>query len=341
MDELTLVARLRHDIPAGTDLTGPERRLAAEIRAASAPSAAHSRPRTIRRYGRRLAIAGTLAAALAITIPIAASQPAGRGPRTGAGPAAPIAGLAATNAAELVAYATRAAAAAPAFDPKPHQWIYTKQMVALAGKDGTTLIGPPYKLVTFQGWTRADYRLEAAIKHGRLMISQCACRGGFIGGWPFGFPIDYPYLDSLPASPAKLKAVIAANIARRSMGMSGGDIGIFDAIKALMGNAVLPARLDATFYRLLATLRGVHFDGSATDIAGRHEVGFYAIENGYRKMEIVINPTTYAYVGEKEVAIKSHTDVATDRTLHFRKGELLDWTGLLQAGVVQHAGQLP
>jgi hypothetical protein len=185
-----------------------------------------------------------------------------------------------------------------------------------------------------------DYRVEAEIKQGKLVVTRYDGRGGFIGGWPFGFPIGYAYLDSLPASPAKLKAVIAANIARRSTGVGGGDIGIFNAIKALMGNAVLPARLDATFYRLLATLHGVHFDGSATDIASRHEIGFYAIENGYRKMEIVINPTTYAYVGEKEAAIKSHTEVATDGIYHYRKGQLLDWTGLLQAGIVQHPGQI-
>jgi hypothetical protein len=103
----------------------------------------------------------------------------------------------------------------------------------------------------------------------------------------------------------------------------------------------LPARLDASFYRLLATLPGVHFDRSATDIAGRHEVGFYAIEEGYLKTEIVINPTTYAYVGDKAVAIRSHTNVAADGIYHYHKGQLLDWTGLIQAGIVQHAGQLP
>jgi hypothetical protein len=55
----------------------------------------------------------------------------------------------------------------------------------------------------------------------------------------------------------------------------------------------------------------------------------------------VIDPVTYAYMGDEWVAIKAHTSVATDGTRYIKKGQVLGWEALLKIAVVQKAGQLP
>jgi hypothetical protein len=372
MDELTLVARLRADLPAGVDLDRPGRRLDAEISAAAAgaarfagPAAAdrpagsgagarpaatagsaaplHARQLPGRRgYRRRLLVAAAAAAAVAAAVIVAATRPAGLSQQPASQPRPAAAPGPAASAAQLVAYASRAAAAGPAFAPQPHQWIYVKtELASSSGGVGGMLFGPPDERVRTTVWTRVDNQREARLEHGRLVFSRPNVIGGSLEGWPrVGFPVNYRYLDSLPASPARLQAIIAANVRGQGLG-PGGGIGSFRAIQALMENVVLSPRLLAGLYGVLARLHGVHFDHSVTDIAGRHGQGFYTIQEGYIKDEIMINPTTYAYMGQQQIAIRAHTAHATDGTFRIRKGHVLGWDAVLKSGIVQHAGDVP
>ncbi len=66
--------------------------------------------------------------------------------------------------------------------------------------------------------------------------------------------------------------------------------------------------------------------------------------NGYIKQELVIDPTTYHYMGSKEVAVKDYLDPAAYTTPgpHVSKaGTLLGWSALLGDTIVKHPGQLP
>jgi hypothetical protein len=361
MHELTLVARLREDLPAGIDLTGPERRLAAEISAAATPARGPSGPRSargtrgIRGHGRRLVVVAAVAASVAAAaVVIAQARTAHPGPKA-VGPTRPSAAPApapAASAAQLVTYATRAAAAGPAFNPRPHQWIYTKVLQASSSAGGGGyLFGPPNERVTVKSWQRVDGREIAYLQHGRLVISPSGLprvvhgKAVNVGATPLGWPnASYPYLESLPTNPAQLMAVIKANLKAEAnpLGADGeGNIGVFNAIQALMQNVVLPPRLQAGLYGVLARDPAVRFDRSVTDIAGRPGVGFYTVQEGYLKDEIVINPGTYAYMGYQDVAIRAHTSVGTDMTAHFRRGQILGWQARLGSGIVQQAGQLP
>jgi hypothetical protein len=350
MDDLTLVARLRDDLPAGADLTGPQRRLAAEIATAVAAPAASGAPaapgRPGRQYRRPLVVAGTIAAAAAVAVAVVQAQPATPAGRTSGqavrpGPPVPSVPRPAATAAELVAYATRAAAVRPAFNPKPHQWIYRRELYPRLSQPQALPIGPPYQLLKFQHWTRVDDQLQASIRDGKLVVDNPGNQGAELGGWPgIGIPANYAYLDSLPASSPKLKRIIAANNHVSPRTVRGGRT-IFDAIRALMDNDVLSPRLNATLYGVLATLPGVRFDRSVTDLAGRHDLAFTVIENGWAKSEILISPTTYAYLGQQLTANRAYTSVASDGTQHYRKGQLLGWQAVLAAGIVQHAGQVP
>lgn len=232
MDELALVSRLRDDVPAGADLAGPERRLVDEIAAAAVTASRARGPRASRAgakgwkrgYG-RIAAAGAVAAAIAaaaVVVVVQGHATPGRGPghhrastSTAAGIQAwPLPGGSprpAASAAQLVDYATRAAAAAPRFDPKPHDWIYTKTLDATSSAgEGGMLFGSPDGRAVEQSWLRVDGRQTAYLSHGKLVVSRLLPRGA-VGPTPGGWPnITYRYLDSLPSSPASLKAVIEA-----------------------------------------------------------------------------------------------------------------------------------
>ena len=106
----------------------------------------------------------------------------------------------------------------------------------------------------------------------------------------------------------------------------------------------LPPKLLAAVYGILATDPAVHFDKSVTDNVGQTGVGFYVVE-GVWKYEIMINPSTYAYMGVDALAVRSWTrhwtvDGVTHTGIHIKKGQG-GWTDLVASGIVQRPGQKP
>jgi hypothetical protein len=190
-----------------------------------------------------------------------------------------------------------------------------------------------------RAWFRADGKLDASYQHGRLQFTPAGLAS--MGGWK---SVSYSYLSSLPSSTKKLEAVILAdNNPKMPWYVGSKNRAIFAAIANLLlgedNGVLIPPKLQAELYRLLSRLPGAHFD-LTTDLAGRHGMGFF-MRFGWYKQEIVINPATYAYMGDEFVAIKAHTSVALDGTWHIKKGHVLGWGAVIRIAVVQRAGQLP
>jgi hypothetical protein len=371
-DELTAVARLRNHIGYQLDLTDAEHRLADEIaadtgRSPVGPGGPRRRqrnpggftrplPKRTRAPRRRVAIGAVAsAAAMAAAGALIVALPHVRGPaahRPSPGRQTPAAGSPgsspptrlgpARTEAELVAYSSAAAATAQL--PGPHQWLYQKTVNATADARTGRMLRPPLKGMTAEAWWRADGQFVANRYDRRLHIQSM--RGSTISDWP---SIGLSYLRSLPSTPARLEAVITANIARdiRRYGRASALAGqtprelVFSNIQGLLEDVpVLPPSLRAGLYGVLARLPDVHFDNSATDMAGRSGVAFRIAAHGL-ETEIIINRKTYAFMGVEMIAVKSFTQVATDGTYHFRKGGVYDALAVLQTGVVDHAGQRP
>jgi len=255
--------------------------------------------------------------------------------------------------AQLVDYATRAAAATPARTPSPHDWVYIETEVAdsTAGHGGFMFGAPDERTVGLQ-WVRVDWREYASLGpipaslppgtkvRGHISISPGGGMGT-VGGWR---SVSYSYLNSLPTDPAKLAAVIlAANGIRAPRITTHASVAIFTAIQTLLASQTsgtwIPPKLAPAMYRLLQELPGVKFD-SATDLAGRTGLGFYMMI-GYYKQELVVNPVTYAFMGQETIAVRAHQIVGTDGTFDIRKGQVLGWFALLDVAIVRHLGQLP
>ena len=351
MDELIHVALLRRDLPGdgSLDLAEPARRLDAEISAAAAAGRPAAPARQRPRHRRSLAIAGgVMAAAAAGAIVVSQSLPGGTSLSPAHHPAHPgrpapagRPGPAAT-AAQFVAYAAKAASTTT-FDPAPDQWVYKKELTLGADqvpRNGSP--GVPADRLTYERWVSGDGQREAAIKNGKLVIEPSSYTSGEqLIGWPeMKLPVSYTYLNSLPTSPAALTQLMASANQVNPATAAGGTA-IFNAIQALMITAVLPPQLSATLYGVLARLPGVGFDKSVTDASGRADAGFYTVQEGYLKDEIMVSPTTFAYLGLQETAVVDHTSVETDGTFHIVKGQVLSWQAQLASGIVDQAGQRP
>jgi hypothetical protein len=84
----------------------------------------------------------------------------------------------------------------------------------------------------------------------------------------------------------------------------------------------------------------VRFD-PATDLAGRTGLGFSLVEADWYQQNLVIDPTTYTFMGDKAVAVTAHTFVGTDGTRSVEAGHVLGWEAVLGTAIVEKPGQLP
>jgi hypothetical protein len=166
----------------------------------------------------------------------------------------------------------------------------------------------------------------------------------------------YSYLQSLPTTPAALRSVIVHNMeqlppeVKKGPTLFGepaitGNYGEWYLIQETLDGTILPPKLLAAVYGILARDPAVHFVKSVTDNVGQTGVGFYAME-GVWKYEIMINPSTYAYMGVNSVAVASWSrhwtrDGVTHTGITVKKGEDKGWTDLVASGIVQHPGQTP
>jgi len=367
MHDLEQLARLRSDVPAArTDRALA--RLTGAIAAAGASAARTHRPVGFTaRLGppghriRNLAIAATAVVALAAATAITVGQ-AGRGGADGdvasevtPAPAGtwwtytmPSLGVA-TSAAKLVAYATKAAAKAPLFPvPKPTDWYYTETLApGDGGKSGLVLTGRAIN----QTWQQiGSSRAYFAPGNGKLTYNPDNGPGAGLMGWPGNWTTMYRYLAHLPASVPALRTVILYNVRHDhpsmlpSAGAEGLTLGTFTTILALLQDFAVPLRLQAELYGVLVSLPGVRFNTSVTDGAGRAGVGLYVIQ-GWYKYEIIVNPRTYAFMGQMEVAVRTYTQrcsgMCWPKVTHYRAGEIINWSVQLAQGIVQRAGQLP
>jgi hypothetical protein len=329
------------------------------------------------RQARRPALRPVLAGALAVAVGLgayASVELSGSGPSTprqgaetvvwAGRPTAPWPSTAhpsygrATSEAQLIAYVTRAAAAMPGRAPKPGEWVAVKvEHAGSSGGEGGYLFGPPDTLDISLSWIRGDGCAGASVPlvpatttpattiSGKLTIETSGyygpgCPGTTLGGWK---SVTYSYLNSLPTDPASLEGILAHSdgpvvAANRAQA-------IFQAIDDLLGagemeGVVVPPKLSAAIYRVLQNLPGVHFE-SATDLAGRQGLGFYMVLEGYYKLELVIDPRTYTFMGFKAVAVRDHTLTGTDGTRYVKKGHVMGWAALLGQAIVKKPGQLP
>jgi hypothetical protein len=283
-------------------------------------------------------LGGLAAAATAAAVAMALTAP-------GAGPV--HAGAPSPVVREMAYRAAAAAAARP--EVAPGQWVYWQEKAYSSPDSG------PAPNLTFQVWTTADGTDAAWLLNGKVAPVPCAqsivdpgksCQ--YIGqpivmtddrGESTGIaetsgkiPVPYADLSSLPRDPVALDRYLAGLPLR---GWGPAPVREFEAIKDLLITYVMPPTLTAELYRALGNIPGVTVDRHATDIAGRHGIGFkiaLPADQGAGFDELILDQKTFALMGQQLIL---------GQAAGAKAGQIVSGTAVLKTSFVSGPGRMP
>jgi hypothetical protein len=277
MDELTLVERLRSEVPGDLDVTAAERRW--RDQALAVPEAVPARRR---RAGRPVLLAGLAAAACAIAIVVV--------PHGQDEPDAPMA-----NVAAVLDRAAERAAADPV--PRPGQFVYQDVLeLRRVMNNGRWYRDRNQSWVSVNGTKPGLIRLKNSIRprpgehippDGESVLAPCGREE----------PMDRPYLGDIPADPDALLRLLAQN------GDGGRAERQWNTATDLIDRPA-PPRVRAALFRAIARIPGVRLVADSVDAAGRHGVAIARTQDGVRD-ELVFDPATHRYLGDRDVVTRS------------------------------------
>jgi hypothetical protein len=278
-----------------------------------------ARPRPRRR--RRLAAAVALAASVALAATVTHDD-AGR----------PVPSIEVASAATVLERAATAAERRTFTAPRPDQWFYFKDR--FTAPEGT---------FTTEGWRRADGGATAARSKrtgGRLEIQTIPRPERKRIPVEFGPLASYEAVAKLPTDPAALRRW-AYGLAKNITGAGIDDDGdVYAIFNGMLRDNLMPPELEAAIFRALKDVPGVKV--SEIEVAGRPALALAQTED-WLEEELLLDPRTYAYLGERSTVVKDTTvspEKAGNATGRIAKGHKVV-VERLAAGIVDGAGDRP
>jgi hypothetical protein len=309
MNEMELLHRLRADLaePDPDTLDAAETRLMAAIRERRRPA------RSVPRIPIRTALLTGGVAALATAVLVVGLRAAPKPPD------GPTVVPAAVN--QVLDRAALAAERTPELNPRPDQFILYKSltMYTMGGANATGGETRYLYRTDRQIWSSVDGKHDGAIwwKYlpprpypgwplparalsdvGKTMLLPAlACMSA---GTPEWARRDYPYLKSLPTD---AKGMLAA-IRRSTLQPSPSDLQVWRAVGSMLTESYLPPAQRAAVFRAAKLIPGVTLVRGARDAADRTGLAVARVdEQAGVRSEIIFDPTTYLYLGEREFVV--------------------------------------
>jgi hypothetical protein len=246
--------------------------------------------------------------------------------------------------------------------PRPHQWVYEKE---LRVEDGSR------KPWTWERWVRVDGKKTASAMNNDLREARVSDMRQFqlpqwsrcppakreqlarirpaagLGRWfpnPAAVPTDpdglLAAIYQLVEDPACAPIMVGDTVQDRAFILIDG-----------MFHSWLPAEVRVALYQALAKIPGVTTVQGATDAAGRRGVAFTraaAIEgrgsSAWLRLEIILDPDTHRYLGARHVVTRDHfipdTPTGSKGTRNY-KGQVLVSRAQVALAVVDAPCQRP
>ncbi|MFD8963884.1 CU044_5270 family protein [Streptomyces sp. NPDC059568] len=139
---------------------------------------------------------------------------------------------------------------------------------------------------------------------------------------------NYRHLQTLPTAPDAMLRWLR----KTAGGGTSNNQKTFVLVGDLAGESLMPPAVSAALFRAAAMIPGVELTPNTTDALGRRGVAVTRTDDGIRE-ELIFDVRTHAYLGEREVAVKTTKD--------FTEGQTLSITAIQQRTVVDSPGQRP
>jgi hypothetical protein len=274
------------------------------------PAAAYA-PKPRPAWRRPLMIGGAVGVSAAVAAGLVVATSGTPAP----GAPAPTKAVSYSLAADFLNHAATAARAQDASLPKPDQVSYEKKLISVPGAADPyrecSVLWSPQPLTGLGG---GSVGLNCGSGVPPVPAGLAALRSSALAHPQY----QYPALNTLPASPAALRAALYAAAARGGAtwglpGVRSQDVIVTFLISRLL-EAPLSGPVRAALYGLLAQTPGVTLVRDAVDADGRHGTGIrwnwdYP-EYGPGTMEVIFNPQTYAMLGGNDVMPGIHSTFA-------------------------------
>ncbi|TMR39705.1 CU044_5270 family protein [Actinomadura geliboluensis] len=315
---LRSMARVRDESLAGfADRPAARSLMEDVIRAETGPQPRAVKPARFR-MGARLAAVGALAAVAVAGVALrGADDPGGQG--------APPARIALGTPAEAAHVLDRAAAVAvtrPSAEAAPRQWVYTKMRLTSSAKPAGIVIGGPYKTDTWEVWRRGDGKQYAAYQDGRLRAGHELVSSAVASRF-----------EPLPGDPAALL---------RKVRGEGGDQMAFETLVTILRDSSHSPETEAAIFRAIKLIPGVTPVEGEVEIAGRPAIALGLTVEGWLHEEVLLDPKTYAYLGERAIAVKTRTFASEGGpAVTVKAGTLQRLMVRVAIGVVGKSGERP
>ncbi|WP_406399253.1 CU044_5270 family protein [Streptomyces uncialis] len=142
---------------------------------------------------------------------------------------------------------------------------------------------------------------------------------------------NYRELKKLPTDPDKMYTWLYAN----REGDNPADEQVFTLFGDLVGESLMPKEQAVALYRAAARIKAVEVVDGVKDAAGRTGVALVREdEDGFQEQQLVFDPRTKEYLGERVVAVRDTGD-------GLKKGQLLGTSAILDREIVDKAGRRP
>ncbi|MFC1410304.1 CU044_5270 family protein [Streptacidiphilus sp. N1-12] len=227
-----------------------------------------------------------------------------------------------------------AASVQPVFTVKPDQYVYTKTVSQFAGASQEKTFDSPwvmYPVTHRETWYSQRPGTEDSFYRENGQDVTLHADSSTVG---INNP-TYAWTAALPTDPAALLAEVYADTRDSGTAESSGpDQAAFAAIGELLGDSVMPPKVEAALYRAVARIPGVVLLPDAVDAAGRHGIGVARVDNhSSERSEWIFDKDSLRYLGERDYLVHD--------TVNGKAGMLIGVSAVLARGVADTKGGAP